>query len=238
MKTFCTLLIVAMSFWTNGVDAQYTTTRIGNYSYTSGPGTNVTSTRIRDPLEPVAKFGSVVQLTIQNNRFNDATIYAEWSGIGRRLVGRVTGKTSETFIFDLESHRIRIKAEFIAGGRFTTDEIGVSGGDHLELVILTYVYSNGTVGNSSYNTTTTRIGNYGYTSGRVGSSRISGSSTSIGSYGYGNGSIGSSWYNTSTTRIGNSSYTSGRVGSTRINATSQRIGQTTYTSVRPRIRRW
>ena len=92
---------------------------------------------VQDPLDPAAKFGSVVQLTIQNNRFNDARIYAEWSGIGRKWVGWVTGKTSETFIFDLESHRIRIEADFIAGGSYTTDEIGVSGGDHLELVLLT-----------------------------------------------------------------------------------------------------
>ena len=48
----------------------------------------------------------------------------------------VTGKMSETFTFDWESHRIQIEADFIAGGSFTTDEIEVWQVDHLDLVIL------------------------------------------------------------------------------------------------------
>jgi hypothetical protein len=91
---------------------------------------------LQDPLEPVEKFGSVVQLTVQNNDFKDAAVYARWSGFGRRRVGMVTGKTSDTFTFDWQADRIRIEAEFIAGGNFTTDEIEVSGGDHLDVVIL------------------------------------------------------------------------------------------------------
>ena len=91
---------------------------------------------VQDPLEPPAKkFGSVVQLTIHNNDFNDAVIYATWSGFGRRRVGTVTGKTSKTLTFDCESHSIRIEADFIAGRSFTTDEIEVYEGDHLDLVI-------------------------------------------------------------------------------------------------------
>ncbi len=90
---------------------------------------------VQDPLEPVEKFGSVVQLTIHNNDFNDAVIYATWSGFGRRRVGTVTGKTSKTLTFDCESHSIRIEADFIAGRSFTTDEIEVYEGDHLDLVI-------------------------------------------------------------------------------------------------------
>jgi len=42
------------------------------------------------------------------------------------------------------------------------------------------IYSNGTVGNSSYSTTTSGIGNYDYTSGRVGSTRINATSQRIG----------------------------------------------------------
>ena len=90
---------------------------------------------VQDPLEAVEKFGSVVQLTVHNNDFNDAVIYAMWSGFGRRRVGMVTGKTSKTFTFDLESHSIRIEADFIAGRSFTTDEIDMFEGDHLDLVI-------------------------------------------------------------------------------------------------------
>ena len=46
MKKVCTLLTVAMAFWANGIDAQYTTINIGNHSFTTGPGINVLSTRI------------------------------------------------------------------------------------------------------------------------------------------------------------------------------------------------
>ena len=46
VKKICTLLIVATAFWTNSIDAQYTTTRVGDYSYTTGPRTNLTTTRI------------------------------------------------------------------------------------------------------------------------------------------------------------------------------------------------
>ena len=91
---------------------------------------------VQDPLEPVDKFGSVVRLTVQNNSFNDATIYAEWSSVGQRRIGIVTGKTSETLVFDWESPRLRIEAKFMAGQGFTTDEMGVWQGDHLNLVIL------------------------------------------------------------------------------------------------------
>ena len=91
---------------------------------------------VQDPLAPVDKFGSVVRLTVQNNDFKDAAIYARWSGSGRKRVGMVTGKTSETFMFDWQSHSIRIEADFIAGGSFTTDEIEVWEGDHLDVVIL------------------------------------------------------------------------------------------------------
>ena len=46
------------------------------------------------------------------------------------------------------------------------------------------IYSNGTVGNSSYSTTTSGIGNYGYTTGRVGSTRFNSTSQRVGSYIY------------------------------------------------------
>ena len=46
MKKACVFLIAAMAGWTTNVDAQYTTIDIGNHSFTTGPGINVTSTRI------------------------------------------------------------------------------------------------------------------------------------------------------------------------------------------------
>jgi hypothetical protein len=92
--------------------------------------------QVDDPMAPNDKFGSVVQLTVQNNDFKDATVYAVWEGSGRRRIGMVTGKTSATFTFDWVSHRMHIEADFVAGEGFTSDEIEVWEGDHLDLVIM------------------------------------------------------------------------------------------------------
>ena len=92
--------------------------------------------QIADPMAPNDKYGSVVQLTVQNNDFKDATVYAVWDGGTRRRIGMVTGKTSATFTFDWVSHRMHIEADFVAGEGFTSDEIEVWQGDHLDLVIM------------------------------------------------------------------------------------------------------
>ena len=81
------------------------------------------------------RVSSDIQLTVQNNDFNDARVYAIWSGSGRTRVGLVTGKTSETFKIQWKSNVVRIEADFIAGGSFAADPIDVNEGDHLELVI-------------------------------------------------------------------------------------------------------
>ena len=94
------------------------------------------SREAQDPMAPRAKYGSVVRLTVQNNDFRDATVYANWEGGTRRRVGLATGKTSTTFTFDWVSHRVWFEADFIAGESFTVDAIDVWEGDHLDLVIM------------------------------------------------------------------------------------------------------
>jgi hypothetical protein len=91
---------------------------------------------VDDPMEANDKFGSVVRMTIQNNDFKDATVYAVWDGGTRRRIGMVTGKTSATFTFDWVSHRLHVEADFVAGEGFVSDEIEVWEGDHLDLVIM------------------------------------------------------------------------------------------------------
>ena len=91
---------------------------------------------VEDPMAPNDKFGSVVQLTVQNNDFKDATVYAVWEGGTRRRIGMVTGKTSATFTFDWVSHTMHIEADFVAGEGFISDTIEVWEGDHLDLVIM------------------------------------------------------------------------------------------------------
>jgi hypothetical protein len=105
----------------------------------SGCGTSAEALGGQGPQDPMVardKYGSVVQLTVQNNDFKDATVYAVWEGMSRRRIGMVTGKTSATFTFDWVSHKIHIEADFVAGEGFTSDPIEVWEGDHLDLVIM------------------------------------------------------------------------------------------------------
>lgn len=83
-----------------------------------------------------SSYDNVVRLTIQNNDFKDCTIYANWAGHGRRRVGMVVGKTSETFTFEWVSDYVTFEGDFIAGEPFVADPINVQGGDHLDLVIM------------------------------------------------------------------------------------------------------
>jgi hypothetical protein len=77
-----------------------------------------------------------VQLTVLNNRFEDATIHALWKGGAKRRVGVVTGMTSKTFSFEWVSDEVRFEVDFLAAGDYTVEPIQVSAGDHLDLVIL------------------------------------------------------------------------------------------------------
>ena len=48
VKKICSLLIVTMALWTNAAEAQHTTIEIGDFTFTTGPGTNLSSQRIGD----------------------------------------------------------------------------------------------------------------------------------------------------------------------------------------------
>ena len=90
---------------------------------------------------PTPMFGEAagsgsVMVTIQNNDFKDATIYANWQGMARQRVGLAIGKTSQTFIIEWRADVVQFDADFIAGGRFPFDPIQVYEGDHLDLVIM------------------------------------------------------------------------------------------------------
>jgi len=92
---------------------------------------------------PVPMFGAAmplgsgsVMVTIKNNDFKDATIYANWSGSTRQRVGLAVGKTSQTFIIEWRGEVVQFDADFIAGRRFPFDPISVYEGDHLDLIIM------------------------------------------------------------------------------------------------------
>jgi len=76
-----------------------------------------------------------VRITIQNVDFRDATVYARWSGV-RRRVGFVVGKTSKTFRMRWLSERLQLEVDFVGGGGYRTESIDVLQGDHLNFVIM------------------------------------------------------------------------------------------------------
>ncbi len=94
-----------------------------------------TSTRT-DPFEAAAgRESDEVLLTVQNNDFRDASIYAVWNGV-RKRVGSVTGMTSETFRMRWQSEEIQLSIDFVGGGGYTSERVPVTQGDHLDFVIM------------------------------------------------------------------------------------------------------
>ena len=95
------------------------------------PGT----TEPRDPFDRAVEQRDDVLLTVQNNDFRDASIYAIWNGV-RRRVGSVTGMTSETFRMTWMSEEIQLAIDFVGGGGYTSERVPVTQGDHLDFVIM------------------------------------------------------------------------------------------------------
>ena len=88
------------------------------------------------PLFGAARGSGSIMVTIQNNDFKDAVIYANWSGSMRHRVGLAIGKTSKTFTMEWQTEVVQLTADFIAGGTFNFEPIGVLEGDHLDLIIM------------------------------------------------------------------------------------------------------
>ena len=76
-----------------------------------------------------------VRITIENVDFRDATIYAYWNGVKRR-VGFVVGKKTETFRMRWLSDRLQLEVDFVGRGGYRTESIDVLPGDHLNFVIM------------------------------------------------------------------------------------------------------
>lgn len=87
-------------------------------------------------MQSASGFGEEeVQITIQNNDFRDATIYAYWNGVKDRI-GMVTGKTTDSFETQWRSEEVQLEVDFVGGGGFYSDRMPVYQGDHLDFVIL------------------------------------------------------------------------------------------------------
>ena len=90
--------------------------------------------------EPVPFTGAgadpTMLLTVDNQDYRDATVYANWNGVNHR-VGTVTGKTTETFTIAWRDYQVRLEVDFLGGGEMKLgDLIAVQPGEHLDFVIM------------------------------------------------------------------------------------------------------
>jgi hypothetical protein len=94
----------------------------------------VTGNATENPFRAGRTGDEEVRLTVRNNDYRDATIYAYWNG-ARDRVGMVVGKTEETFTLRWRGEEIQLEVDFVAGGRYRTEVVPVYRGDHLEFHI-------------------------------------------------------------------------------------------------------
>ena len=79
---------------------------------------------------------SVLLVTVDNQDFRDATVYANWNGVRHRM-GMVIGKTTETLSTPWRDYEVRLEVDFVGGGEMKVrDRIPVQPGEHLDFVIM------------------------------------------------------------------------------------------------------
>ncbi len=88
-----------------------------------------------DPFDTAGAGSDDVLLTVLNNDFRDASIYAIWNGVKRR-VGSVTGMTSQTFRMSWRGEEIQLEIDFVSGNGYMSERVPVTQGDHLDFVIM------------------------------------------------------------------------------------------------------
>jgi hypothetical protein len=77
-----------------------------------------------------------VQITVENQNFKDAVIYAIWGAGPRNRLGMVTGNSTQTLRTPLRGGGdLRIEVDFIAGDDVVTQSMGVFRGDHIQVTI-------------------------------------------------------------------------------------------------------
>ena len=78
--------------------------------------------------------GDKVTISVDNQNFLDANVYALWNG-QRDRVGMVTGKTAQDFDVSFRNGDLQLEIDLIAGQTMTSDRISVFEGDNVQLVI-------------------------------------------------------------------------------------------------------
>ena len=95
------------------------------------------STRQLDPFSERGGAAASMRLEVQNNNFNDATIYYTQLGGPQRRVGDVVGNGRRSFDVPLDfTGDVRFRIELLADGWCTMHPVVVSPGDVIGLVIV------------------------------------------------------------------------------------------------------
>ena len=85
--------------------------------------------------DPFDEGGGSIRIEVDNQNFQDATLYA-LSSTGRRRLGRVTGKSQGEFTMDWNfSDPLRIHIDLLAAGSCTTRGLLVSPGEIVQLIV-------------------------------------------------------------------------------------------------------
>jgi hypothetical protein len=88
------------------------------------------------PIEEGGVVTADVEVTVENQNFQDAVVYAIWGAGPRDRLGMVTGNTTETFTTEVQAGGdMRIEVELIAGNDVVTESMGVFRGDDIRVVI-------------------------------------------------------------------------------------------------------
>jgi len=84
---------------------------------------------------PVPSRGDSVSITVENQNFYDANVFAAYQGQTERRLGTVTGFTTDTFRIPWYNAQLRMRMNFIAAGGTLSNILTVDPGDVLQLII-------------------------------------------------------------------------------------------------------
>ena len=87
------------------------------------------------PIEDGGATGDV-EVTVENQNFQDAVVYAIWGAGPRDRLGMVTGNSTQTFTTEVQGGGdMRIEVDLIAGNDVVTESMGVFQGEEIRVVI-------------------------------------------------------------------------------------------------------
>lgn len=91
--------------------------------------------QVDNPFRPDAAQQSEIGISIENQGFNDARIYAV-SVAGLQLLGQVPGKGTRSFTLRwTRLDDLRLRMDFLAGETYQSNSVDAAPGDRVELVI-------------------------------------------------------------------------------------------------------